>query len=204
MINTKSKICIFGIIAGAFLTVLCGCFGSKNQEQSNSEIHSADIRSVQQWKQQYIDFINSNDTGSYCLVLVDNDDIPELIYDGLDVADGVNLLWISDNGIEKQHIGYGGFLYYEKQNRFYCPYVNHGIYDDNVYELVDHNVNDLFRGSVLPEENGFENYGWYINSESVSESEYQKQFNSVFDKSKAKSLENFYSKDEIIEMINEY
>ncbi len=60
------------------------------------------------------------------------------------------------------------------------------------------------RGSILPEENGFENYGWYINSESVSESEYQKQFNSVFDKSKAKSLENFYSKDEIIEMINEY
>lgn len=167
---------------------------------TESEVTSSDDN----WKQLYIDMIADDiDPNSFSLVKIDNDDIPELIFTGSAVG-GTRMAWVKDGELEIQAIGYGEVQYYEKQGVFYCQYVNHGIYTDSVYKMENHSLSTVFQGTILPKENGFDNPGWFIDNESVDEFVYTSKLNSAFDFSNAKKMVTYYTRNEIVDVINNY
>ncbi|MCQ4022807.1 zinc ribbon domain-containing protein [Ruminococcus sp. zg-924] len=156
------------------------------------------------WKQLYTDMIaNDIDPTSFSLIKIDNDDIPELIFTGSAVG-GTRMAWVKDGKLEIQGIGYGEVRYYEKQGWFYCQYINHGIFTDSVYKMENNSLSTLFQGTILPEENGFDNPGWFIDNESVDEDYYKAKLNNAFDFSNSKTMDQYYSRSEIIDAINNF
>lgn len=156
------------------------------------------------WKQLYKDMIaNDIDPYSFSLIKIDNDDVPELIFTGSAVR-GTQIAWVKDGKLEIQPIGYGKVQYYEKQGLFYCQSINHGIFTDNVYKLENHSLSTIFHGTILPKENGFENPGWFIDNESIGESDYSSKLNSIFDFNNAKKMDIYYERSEINDVIDNY
>ena len=147
-----------------------------------------------EWKQLYIDFFNSSESnglGDYGFTItdVDEDGIPELFCTPFAVA-GTQMTWIQNGVVKMQPIGYGEVKYIPSQYLIYCNYVNHGMFQDNVYSFNNHELNTVFSGRILPEENGFDNPGWFIgdSQESVAEKEYNAALNAAFDKEAAQSI----------------
>ena len=160
------------------------------------------------WKKLYIDMINSdtsNYANTYDLVLVNNDDIPELLLFTGSHFPGTSIAWIANNKVETQSIGYSKFLYYKKNNRFYCTNYYEPVHIDSVYELSDNNsLSELFAGTITKNVPNISEPGWFINGISVSENEYNDSLDSIFDKNIADKSENSYNKEEIIDVINRY
>ena len=77
-----------------------------------------------------------------------------------------------------------------KGKLIYCSYINHGVYHDNVFTFNNHELNNVFFGSILPEANGFDNPGWFIGNshESVTEEEYTAALNEDFDMDSSQSI----------------
>ena len=147
-----------------------------------------------EWKQLYIDFFNSSESnglGAYGFTIadVDEDGIPELFCTPFAVA-GTQMTWIQNGEVKMQPIGYGEVKYIPSQYLIYCNYVNHGMYQDYVYSFNNHELNTVFSGSILPEENGFDNPGRFIgdSQESVTEKEYNAALNEAFDMNSAQSI----------------
>ena len=177
-----------------------------DSQQSNTETNteSETTGEDENWKQLYIDMIADDiDPNSFSLIKIDNDDIPELIFTGSAVG-GTRMAWIKDGKLETQAIGYGEVQYYEKQGVFYCQYVNHGIFTDSVYKMDNHSLTTVFQGTILPEENGFDNPGWFIDNESVDEFVYTSKLNSAFDFNNAKKMDTYYTRNEITDVINDF
>lgn len=159
--------------------------------------HSNSTTSPEQaenWKLLYIEFFNQSENKNamsftrYNFVDVDENGIPEIVYTG-DAAHGTQMAWIKDGIVQNQVIGYGEFKYIPSQKKVYCQWVNHGIYNDNVYTFNNQELVSIFYGQILPKENGFENPGWFIDSESITESEYNSRLNNAFDFNSSKSLD---------------
>lgn len=68
--------------------------------------------------------------------------------------------------------------------------------------MENHSLSTVFQGTILPKENGFDNPGWFIDNESVEESEYTSKLNGAFDFSDAKKMDTYYSRTEITDVIN--
>lgn len=178
---------------------------STESNVSENENPVTETETNDEWKELYINMINNDiDPMEFSLICIDDDDIPELIFTGSAIA-GTRMAWIKNGKVEIQAIGYGKVMYYEKQGLFYCQYVNHGIYMDSVYSFTDKDLNIIFQGTILPEENGFENPGWFINEESVEKEEYEAKLGDVFDFDNAENIYSLIvSRDEIVDYITNY
>lgn len=147
-----------------------------------------------EWKRIYIDFFKSTEKSDFeeygfTIADVDDDGIPELFCTPFAVA-GTNMAWIKDGEVKMQPIGYGEVKYISSQNLIHCKYINHGVYQDNVYTFNNHELNNVFFGSILPEANGFDDPGWFIgySQESVTEEEYNAALNEAFDMDSSQSI----------------
>ena len=167
---------------------------------------------VPEWKEQYINFLEkekiyTNASFGFSIVDIDENGIPELITTGFAAA-GTQMIWIKDGEVVNQPIGYGELKYIPSDNLIYCSYLNYGIYNDYVYSFDNQDLNAVFTGTILPEENGFKKHGWFIGDldNSVSESEYKQALNKAFDFDSAKGLDSCPSGsgEQIIQMIKAY
>lgn len=167
---------------------------------------------VEEWKEEYINFLQKDKTYtnaafSFSIVDVDENGIPELITTGFAAA-GTQMIWIEGGKAVNQTLGYGDFKYIPSDNLIYCQYLNHGMYMDNVYSFKNQALNEVFSGTILPKENGFDNPGWFIGdmNNSVSEEEYNQALNNAYDFDSSKGLDysSSVSGENIIQAIKDY
>ena len=166
---------------------------------------------VEEWKELYISHFKEQenkstlDYASFHIVDVNEDGTPELVYTGF-AAMGTHMVWVKDGEVQDQAVGYGEFKYIPSKNQIYCQYVNHGMTNDNVYSFTDRDLEKTFSGQILPKENGFENPGWSVNGENVSESEYNSQLKNAFnfDSSKSLDYEDSINGSDLLSRIKDY
>ena len=166
---------------------------------------------VEEWKELYISHFKEQenkstlDYASFHIVDVNEDGTPELVYTGF-AAMGTHMVWVKDGAVQDQAVGYGEFKYISSKNQIYCQYVNHGMTNDNVYSFTDRDLEKTFSGQILPKENGFENPGWSVNGENVSESEYNSQLKNAFnfDSSKSLDYEDSINGSDLLSRIKDY
>ena len=166
---------------------------------------------VEEWKELYISHFKEQenkstlDYASFHIVDVNEDGTLELVYTGF-AAMGTHMVWVKDGAVQDQAVGYGEFKYIPSKNQIYCQYVNHGMINDNVYSFTDRDLEKTFSGQILPKENGFENPGWSVNGENVSESEYNSQLKNAFnfDSSKSLDYEDSINGSDLLSRIKDY
>lgn len=157
------------------------------------------------WKEVYIDYLNNydnKDNYEFALVNVDNDGIPELYEHAKQRPATSNLSWIYQGAVYSQPLVIDGFEYIEGENLFMSTGIQSGVQADFVFMINGNEAMELSKGTASRMIQGQERYNW--NGEDVSEEEYNTLRTSVFDSSKAKTVDNYLSIDEIIATVNSY
>ena len=175
--------------------------GTIVQTDAPTEIESVD----DSWKEIYIDYLKNyeyKDNYEFALVNVDNDDIPELYEHAKQRPASSNLSWIYQGKVYSQTLVIDGFEYIEGENLFMSTGIQSGVQADFVYMINGNEAIELSKGTASRVIQGQERYNW--NGKDVSEEEYNTLRTSVFDSSKAKTVDVYFSADEIIAMITNY
>ena len=160
-----------------------------------------------EWKDAYIDYINNNSSSrniGYDLIYLDNDNIPEIIEIGDCEATGRRVVVYNSGSVESTQLRRLGYSYIERDGLL-CNTDGHmGYYFDIVYSLkngeltmIDEGIYQDKDGVAQTDASGEYIYDYTWNGNPVSKEEYKAMLNSVYDTSKAKSLESF-SKDKIM------
>lgn len=157
------------------------------------------------WKKEYIDFLNKLDNDIYAgynLVLLDDDDIPELLAIGAGRVTPSYLCWVNDGELCEYNKMILQFYYFEKENRFLIRSGFNPSSWDEIDEISDNEITTVSEG-VTVSLTGQESYKWN-GEETGSLSAYEIALNSEFDTNNAKKADNLESYFEICEQIKEY
>lgn len=133
--------------------------------------------------QKYIDAMEKNDSSSYSLIYLNDDDIPEVVvYD----------IWYSIltyyNG-SVLDVGGNTFSFIEKKNLLHVS-SGHGHFDDSIYNIKDGKWTQITSGSfgevvdengaLLSDEDGNMLFEYIWNGQKVTENEYKISLNQIF------------------------
>lgn len=193
--------------------------GQLTKEQVGSIQNPSSSESVNDdsWKQRYIDFIETDiditqsaDRCTCGLIYLDNDEIPELIYDFGDNSCGTGIVSYK-NGERDVHLFYrgGGIQYLEKEGLIYnSDNVQEGVYDE-LARLDEEGFHDLGRGfRYFESQKSSDHAQFYWNDEEVSEESYYANID-IFNNSRVKKWNSYseefkmnnYSPDEMIKFL---
>lgn len=177
--------------------ILQGMMHCFDDDGTNNAANKA--KDSEAWKQAYIDRISqeANDSahvigGTYTLIDIDGNDIPEVYTRWGSEAEGGNVYSYAQGKVIEQTIDRSGFTYIEGQNLF----MNYGGVMGNYFNLVYSIENGRFvavaKGQYVEENNnGNWSYRYYWGGKEVSESEYADTLDDVYDTSQAVNpLEN--------------
>ncbi|MCR5747260.1 MAG: SPOR domain-containing protein [Lachnospiraceae bacterium] len=162
------------------------------------------------WAFAYIDFIQKHlvypysgqpeeqpylqHDGTFGLIYLNDDDIPEVLYSGLDEASGMGVISYSENGIAYQPIPRHDFAYIERSGLILSESGNTGSYYTNIYKLENGSFSTIGSGDyhdkIVDDHVEFE-YSWEGNA--VSEQEYRAEISKLYDSSKTTRLSNNYT-----------
>ncbi len=163
------------------------------------------------WKQIYIDYVNEmSEHYDFSLIQLNNDNIPELCLTGKYTMAGDVLCWVSNNSLQKEtSLGCSGTYYIKNKGLLKNSGGQFGNYFDNIFSFDGESLEQTVKGYYHEKDDNIgstANYFDYtINDNVVSWSEYKQAIASAFDSSNAKKVsDETYSKDEIIEIINNY
>ena len=92
-----------------------------------------------------------------------------------------------------------GFEYHEKENLFFSTGIQAGVQSDFVYSLSGSETIQKAKGTASRVIQGQERFTW--NDENVTENEYNTLRAEAFDSSKAKTVDNYDSLEELISII---
>lgn len=133
------------------------------------------------WKKAYLDYLNGigNTEYGYSLDYIDGDDIPELVIDYMNAAEGVTLCTYDGIGVVETPVG-ESLRYRLKENLFCVSGGRMDHYYDIVYKIVDGVPKEVSKGeygvldyeNVKYDESGLMIYQYSWNGESVSEYDY--------------------------------
>lgn len=145
------------------------------------------------WKQAYIDRINqeANDSahgtsGTYMLIDIDGNDIPEVYTRWSSEAEGGDVYSYAQGKVIEQSIDRSGFSYIEGQSLFMNYGGVMGNYFNLVYSIENGRFVEVANGQYVEENNnGNWSYRYYWDDKEVSESEYADTLNDVYDTSQA-------------------
>ena len=145
------------------------------------------------WKQAYIDRINqeANDSahgtsGTYMLIDIDGNDIPEVYTRWSSEAEGGDVYSYAQGKVIEQSIDRSGFSYIEGQSLFMNYGGVMGNYFNLVYSIENGRFVEVANGQYVEENNnGNWSYRYYWDGKEVSESEYADTLNDVYDTSQA-------------------
>lgn len=145
------------------------------------------------WEQAYIDRINqeANDSahgtsGTYMLIDIDGNDIPEVYTRWSSEAEGGDVYSYAQGKVIEQSIDRSGFSYIEGQSLFMNYGGVMGNYFNLVYSIENGRFVEVANGQYVEENNnGNWSYRYYWDGKEVSESEYADTLNDVYDTSQA-------------------
>lgn len=160
-----------------------------------------------EWKDAYIDYLNessSDNNEGYDLIYINDDNIPELVEVGKYESAGCRVVVYNNGSVQVTQLTRLSFTYIERGGLL-CNAGGHmGYYFDIVYSLkngeltmIDEGIYQDKDGVAQTDVSGEYIYDYTWNGNPVSKEEYKAMLNSVYDTSKAKSLESF-SKDKIM------
>lgn len=193
-----------------FTTVEDYYISSPDYKEVTSAITDEGVRPTGDWKQLYKDRINKymneesvTDDVQFSLILIDDNDVPELLISLPSHATASLLCWVYDDTLYEEYSGYTisqGITYIEKTGYVRVNSIYQGAGGDSIYELYHSSFSELCSGEVDEMNN---EYTW--DNRSVSKEEYYNSLNELFDTDVAKdSVEVIYSIDEIMTAIDEY
>ena len=190
----------------AIMVSLCPFKSAEVQAKSGKD-------SQKDWGQKYIDYILNHQFDKYCkneepylyenmtyeLIYIDDDDIPEILYSGVDEATGMGVIYINSDGeVAHQYIYRHGFNYIEHEGLVINSTGNTGYYFTDIYSLKNGHFDKIGSGEYTEHfdedgrfSGGFD-YKWEGNI--VPEEEYWKRVNGLFNESKRTFInDNLYS-----------
>ena len=164
---------------------------SQDDDYQNSEDSS--------WKQAYVEYIKNDpniafnqDSCTCGLVFIDGDDIPELIIEYSNEADGTGILSIKNGGIVSYRFSRtGGIRYIEREGQIYNSIGHQGLMEDELALLDDSGFHDQGHGYRYDESQEYTNYtefNW--NGKDISENEYYANIDQ-FDVARAKEWNSY-------------
>ena len=159
------------------------------------------------WKELYIDKLNEieENGNTYDLVDIDDDDIPEVVYSGVPNL-GTQIIYLKGNQAELEKLTGGEFCYEPVSGRILTHHYSMTNSElpiiDTVYEYQYQTITPVFSGSKIRKKDGGLEY--YLNDVFVTKDEYYSALYAEFDTEYSKAISHFYTKDEVIEMIEEY
>lgn len=173
---------------------------------------------LETWQQAYIEYLTNDSVvesnSGYTLILLNDDEIPELVEVGTDEATGCRIVCYAEG---KVHVNQTNRLYfsYIPGGNLLCNSEGHmDYYYDLVYRLSNGEFELIAAGYYGAEDNsrvefdeeGNPVYQFEWNGVKMSEREYQKELSRVYDFSKAVTYDydNLYSADEVKKIIREY
>ena len=156
------------------------------------------------WKQAYLDYYNANEgtlvsnTTKFALIDLDQNGIPELYIEGMSRADGGRLYTWSEAGVSSTNISIDGNGYLPGQNMFRTFFMTRGYSSDTIYSVQN--------GQIVQTHIGENMGGDYTldGAAAGSESDYQAQFNAIYDTSKESAPGPMMSYDELIQAMESY
>lgn len=220
--NTMKRATTFILFIIITTALFCSCSKPKDNKPSDSTTVAVTTETIVQtdaptevptethpvddsWKEVYIGYLNNyeyKDNYEFALVNVDNDEIPELYEHAKQRPASSNLSWIYQGKVYSQPLVIDGFEYIEGENLFMSTGIQSGVQADFVFMINGSEAMELSKGTASRVIQGQERYNW--NGEDVSEEEYNTLRTAVFDSSKAKTVDNYLSIDEIIVAIRSY
>lgn len=133
------------------------------------------------WKKAYLDYLNKieNTEYGYSLDYIDGDDIPELVIDYMNTAEGVSLCTYDGTNVVETPVG-ESLRYRLKENSFCVSGGRMDYYYDIIYKIVDGVPQEVAKGEygILDPDNKKYNeagdiiYQYLWNGKSVSEYDY--------------------------------
>ena len=160
---------------------------------------------MQDWEEAYAEFLEGYDVGGcvFCLIYVNDDDIPELAIDTRSGAGGSLLLTYYNGKIDECQTARSNFYYIERQNLVNNSDGHMGHYHDYVYSIEDGkwisiaegNWTETFIGNAYEYE---VEYAYEWNDEEVDKKTYEKRLNAVFNEEHQMRPKYWYYKDEML------
>lgn len=134
--------------------------------------------------EEYVDSVpGMAENCTFSLIYIDEDEIPELVVYGCCEADGTTICCYYNGEVHEKHLSRLGYTYIEKENLI-CNGAGHmDVYYDHVYKIEDGEFVEVGMGDYGGNRYIGTYYKW--NDVSVSEEEYYRQLNAVYDDSKA-------------------
>lgn len=134
--------------------------------------------------EEYVDSVPyMEENCTFSLIYIDEDEIPELVVYGCCEADGTTICCYYNGEVHEKHLSRLEFTYIEKENLI-CNGAGHmDVYYDHVYKIEDGEFVEVGMGDYGGNQYIGTYYKW--NDVSVSEEEYYRQLNAVYDDSKA-------------------
>ena len=167
--------------------------GQATAEESGDTQETPDVSS--EWKQAYIDYINSHGQFEISkLVNINNDEIPELYINFGTTASGDVLCSYAEGTVIEQPMYNYGFSYIEGQNLFRDLGGHMDVYYDKIHTIQDGQFALLYSGdygaednsNVQLDESGMPIYNYYWNGTQVSsQEEYMTLLNQVYNTEQA-------------------
>lgn len=167
--------------------------GQATAEESGDTQETPDVSS--EWKQAYIDYINSHGQFEISkLVNINNDEIPELYINFGTTASGDVLCSYAEGTVIEQPMYNYGFSYIEGQNLFRDLGGHMDVYYDKIYTIQGGQFALLYSGdygaednsNVQLDESGMPIYNYYWNGTQVSsQEEYMTLLNQVYNTEQA-------------------
>lgn len=133
--------------------------------------------------EEYVDSVPyMEENYTFSLIYIDEDEIPELVVYGCCEADGTTICCYYSGEVHEKQLSRLEFTYIEKENLI-CNGAGHmDVYYDHVYKIEDGEFVEVGMGDYGGNQYIGTYYKW--NDISVSEEEYYRQLNSVYDKSR--------------------
>lgn len=171
------------------------------------------------WKQAYIEYLTKNqkEGWKYKLIMIDQDEIPELLCCGIYGSDGGLIYTFYEGQIKELMIpSYGLSSYQEKKNLFHITGGRMDAYFDYIYKIEQGEFIKIHSGDYGAEDNsnvkfsedGEPIYRYYWDDSEVTKREYDNIFNTFYDKTDKSIVDNVYDHtytiNEIILQIQEY
>jgi hypothetical protein len=166
-----------------------------------------------QWKGSYIDYIGKFDRGAFGLVDIDNNGIPELVYDSNIVAYGASICSYANGSLQSIMVASHNIRY--ESNRILSVSGKMGEYWERVFELNDGYFTGVFAGRLKAKNKDFDtnnpddfDYSFAAGDneeqKSASYADYIAARDALIRKDEATVFETPYDKSSIIELIQSY
>lgn len=147
------------------------------QEENKESV----INNSLSWKKVYLDYLNEigNTEYGYSLDYIDGDDVPELVIDYKNAAQGLSLCTYDGTSVVETPVG-ESLIYRLKENLFCVSGGRMDQYYNTIYKIVDGVPKEVSKGefgildqdNVKHDEAGEIIYQYFWNGESVSEYDY--------------------------------